>query len=114
MWRKRDNPSLQQETQNEDQRTVKENLFRAAELAILRHERIDRKTDKKHPFPSPPPRKRFDIDWVSNAYFSILKDRVPSLKNHKTQLETINCSQILSYEPFDDELFSVMWISVLA
>ena len=68
MWRKRDNPSLQQETQNEDQRIVKENLFRAAELAILRHERIDRKTDKKHPFPSPPPRKRFDIDWVSNTY----------------------------------------------
>ena len=66
MWRKRDNPSLQSETQNEDPRTVKENLFRAAELAILRHERVDRKSDKKHPFPSPPPRKRFDIDWVSS------------------------------------------------
>ena len=87
MWRKRDNPSLQQETQNEDQRTVKENLFRAAELAILRHERIDRKTDKKHPFPSPPPRKRFDIDWVS-----ILKGRVPRLKNYGT----IKCSDTLS------------------
>ena len=109
MWRKRDNPSLQQETQNEDQRIVKENLFRAAELAILRHERIDRKTDKKHPFPSPPPRKRFDIDWVS-----IIKGEDPSFKNHKTQLETINCCQILSYDRFDDELFSVMWISVLA
>ena len=83
MWRKRDNPSLQQETQNEDQRIVKENLFRAAELAILRHERIDRKTDKKHPFPSPPPRKRFDIDWVSN-----FKGSVPRLKNYGT----IKCS----------------------
>ena len=83
MWRKRDNPSLQQETQNEDQRIVKENLFRAAELAILRHERIDRKTDKKHPFPSPPPRKRFDIDWVSNAYKVLLRMESPALKPTK-------------------------------
>ena len=83
MWRKRDNPSLQLGTQNEDQRTVKENLFRAAELAILRHERIDRKTDKKHPFPSPPPRKRFDIDWVSNAYKVLLRVESPALKTTK-------------------------------